>query len=91
MTGVTIVTVVTVMMGLNGGDEVICGDGSGKGDGGDGDDRDDGVIWDDENGKGDRVTWGRALTGFAGLKELTGLAGDVEGRRRRKSVDGEDK
>ena len=91
MTGVTIVTVVTVMMGLNGGDEVIWGNGSDKGDCGDGDDRDDGVIRDDENGKGDRVTWGRALTGLAGLKELTGLGGDVEGRRRRKSVDGEDK
>ena len=88
MTGVTRVT---VMMGMNGGNEVIWGDRSFKGDGGDGDDRYDGVIRDDENGKGDRVTWGRALTGLAGLKELTGLGGDVEGRRRRKSVDGEDK
>ena len=59
--GVTGVTRVTVMMGMNGGDEVIWGDGRDKGDG------DDGVIRDDENGKGDRVTWERALTGLAGL------------------------
>ena len=36
MTGGTIVTVVTVMMGLNGVDEVIWGDGSDKGDSDDG-------------------------------------------------------